>query len=94
MVTVGKLQNFKKLCKNCVKLLNNFEITNNNQGIVMQNDLKFGKISELCGINGYFFGGKMKKSTCMEGGGENSTFSKNILPCKNISLRPLKAYTL
>ena len=27
----------------------------------MQNDLKYGKISEICGINGYFEGKKLKK---------------------------------
>ena len=27
----------------------------------MQNDLKYGKISEICGINGYFAGKKVKK---------------------------------
>ena len=39
----------------------------------MQNDLKYVKISELCGINGYFAGNSHI-------GGKNSTFSKNILP--------------
>ena len=27
----------------------------------MQNDLKYGKISEICGINGYFAGKILKK---------------------------------
>ena len=27
----------------------------------MQNDLKYGKIREICGINGYFSGKKLKK---------------------------------
>ena len=27
----------------------------------MQNGLKYGKISEICGINGYFAGKKLKK---------------------------------
>ena len=28
----------------------------------MQNELKYGKISELCDINGYFVGGEKKKN--------------------------------
>ena len=28
----------------------------------MQNDLKYGKLSEMCGINGYFAGNNRKKS--------------------------------
>ena len=28
----------------------------------MQNDLKYGKLSEICGINGYFMGKNRKKS--------------------------------
>ena len=59
----------------------------------MQNDLKYGRLSEMCGINGYFAGNNRKKSPrifpCGErnshiifkGGEKNSTFSKNILPC-------------
>ena len=52
----------------------------------MQNDLKYGKISSLCGINGYFAGKKLKNISPAEkdifmGGGKNPTFSKNILPC-------------
>ena len=63
----------------------------------MQNDLKYGKISETCGINGYFAGKILKKiapaapknegrkfTNILRGGEKNSTLSKNILPCKNI----------
>ena len=28
----------------------------------MENDLKYGKLSEICGINGYFMGKTRKKS--------------------------------
>ena len=28
----------------------------------MQNDFKYGKLSEICGINGYFMGKNRKKS--------------------------------
>ena len=50
----------------------------------MQNDLKYGKLSEMCGINGYFAGNNRKNSHIIfKGGGEKiSTFSKNILPWK------------
>ena len=56
----------------------------------MQNDLKYGKLSEMGGINGYFAGNNRKKIAPAPkishiifkgGGGKNSTFSKNILPC-------------
>ena len=59
----------------------------------MQNDLKYGELSEMCGINGYFAGapktlrrqkfssaGKEIHTSFKGGGGKNSTFSKNILP--------------
>jgi len=62
----------------------------------MQNDLKYGKISEICGINGYFAGKILKKiapaapknfplrgrkfTHIFKGGEKNSTLSKNILP--------------
>jgi len=65
----------------------------------MQNDLKYGKISEICGINGYFAGKILKKiapaapknfplrgrkfTHIFKGGEKNSTLSKNILPWKN-----------
>ena len=42
----------------CQKLLNIFKITDNNIKVSDANDLKYGKISELCGINGYFAGKK------------------------------------
>ena len=67
----------------------------------MQNYLKYGKISEICGINGYFAGEKLhprrqKNFPCGEGnshiflrGGEkNSTLSKNILPCRLSVVNP------
>ena len=61
----------------------------------MQNDLKYGKLSEICGINGYR--GKTEKKSrrqnfpqrgrkCIHffkgGGRKNSTLSKTILPCR------------
>ena len=61
----------------------------------MQNDLKYGELSEICGLNGYFMGKNRKKSRLQrqtlfpyrEGnshillrGGKNSNFCKNILP--------------
>ena len=64
----------------------------------MQNDFKYGKISELCGINMATLREKKEKNCACSaqkcspawkeihmyfygGGGKNSTFSKNILPC-------------
>ena len=44
----------------------------------MQNDLKYSKISEICGMNGYFAGKKLK--IIAPTAPINSTFSKNILP--------------
>ena len=58
----------------------------------MYNDLKYGKISEICGINGYFAGKNREKNAPVAPkkkvnshiflwrGEKNSTFSKNILP--------------
>ena len=40
----------------------------------MQNDLKYGKISELCGINGYF-AGKNREKKCACGSEKGSKFT-------------------
>ena len=58
---VGKLQNFKKVGKTCVKnhFVYMFFLIISRKA--MQNDLKYGKIREICDINGYFAGKKLKK---------------------------------
>ena len=43
----------------------------------MQNDLKYGKISEICGINGYF-AGKILKKNCACGAKKFSPAGKEI----------------
>ena len=74
---VGKSKNLRKksVSKLCQKLLNNF---------------KLQIIIKVSGVNGYFAGKNLKKLRLRErkfthifmgGGGKNSTFSKNILPC-------------
>ena len=55
------------------EILNNFKITDILIKVSDAKDFKYGKISELCGINSYFEEKKRKKL----GGG---TFSNNILP--------------
>ena len=40
----------------------------------MQNDLKYGKLSKMCGINGYFAGNNRKKLHLRREGNSHNIF--------------------